>query len=69
MKLINKVISERLSMVENLDTDVDLVYEALEKLYEIISYENSGKTSSMVTIQLPCGYHMGFTVYYMGVVW
>ena len=47
-KLIAKLISEKVTAIQDTNPDMDLVYEALEQLREIMAFENNGTTSRLV---------------------
>ena len=47
-ELVEEFITEKQSQIENVNTDVDMVHEALEQLWKIMSLENNGTTSRLV---------------------
>ena len=47
-KLIDQFIADKVAEItKDVDTDVDLAYEALEQLWKIMAFENNGTTSRM----------------------
>ena len=49
-KLIGEFIADKQTVIEDVNTDVDLVYEALKQLHKILLFENNGTTSRLVDI-------------------
>ena len=46
-KLIEEFISDKQALIEDVNTGVDLVYEALKQLWKLMAFENNGTTSRM----------------------
>ena len=53
--MIDELIADKLKVIDkSVDTDVDLVYEAMDHVRKIMSFENNGTTSRLLDFLKIC---------------